>query len=89
MAGRDPLAAARARLLKLKAEHEAGKLDARRYDESRRVVEREIGALLLAAEPEPPSAPAPTRTSGQLVGVLSLAVLALAAFGYWQTGSPS
>src|SRR5690242_9336772 len=83
MARRDPLAAARARLLQLKAEHEAGKLGARRYDEERRAVEREIGALLVADEP------AAERPSGRLVGVLSLAVLALAVVGYSQTGAPS
>src|SRR5215213_1972506 len=83
MAERDPLAAARARLLQLKAEHEAGKLDDQRYDEARRAVEREIGAHLLAGEP------APARPSRRLVGVLALAVLALAALGYWQTGAPS
>ena len=83
MARRDPLAAARARLLQLKAEHDAGKLDARRYDEERRKVEREIGASLLTDEPKPP------RPSRRLVGGLSLAILALAVFGYSQTGAPS
>jgi len=82
MAKRDPLAAARARLLQLKAEHDAGKLDNRRYDEARSAVEREIGALLVAGDP------VPARPSLRLVGVLVLGVLALAAVGYWQTGAP-
>jgi cytochrome c-type biogenesis protein CcmH len=84
MAARDPLAAARARLLQLKAAHDAGKLDAKRYDEARRVVEHDIGTLLLAAD-----APAPVRPSRRLVGVLALAVVALAGVGYWKTGAPS
>jgi cytochrome c-type biogenesis protein CcmH len=83
MARRDPLAAARARLLQLKAEHDAGKINARRYDEERRKVEQEIGASLIADEPQAP------RPSRRLVGVLSLAVVALAVVGYWQTGAPS
>src|SRR5206468_1861362 len=84
MAAVDRLAAARARLRQLKAEHEAGKLDDRRYDEARRAVEREIGEGLLA---EPPAAsPRPSRS---LVALLSVFVVALAGVGYWQTGSPS
>src|SRR4051794_5914153 len=84
MAARDPLASARARLLKLKAEHDAGKLDARRYEEARSAVEREIGALLIAGDE-----PAPARPSRRLLGVLAVGVLALAVAGYWKTGSPS
>ena len=83
MARRDPLAAARARLLQLKAEHDAGAIDARRYGEERRKIEHEIGAALLTDEPKPP------RPSRRLVAVLSLAVVALAVFGYSQTGAPS
>ncbi|HEX4232930.1 MAG TPA: tetratricopeptide repeat protein [Caldimonas sp.] len=84
MIARDPLAAARARLLQLKADHVAGKLDARRFDEARRVIEHDIGTLLLAAD-----APAPARPSGRLVGALAFAVLAVAGVGYWKTGAPS
>lgn len=84
MATVDPLAAARARLLKLKAQHDAGKLDDRRYDEARRAVEREIGEGLLAGKDT-----ASSRPSRALVAVLSLFVVALAGVGYWQTGSPS
>jgi cytochrome c-type biogenesis protein CcmH len=83
MARRDPLAAARARLLQLKAERDAGAIDAHRYDEGRRKIEHEIGAALLTDEPKPP------RPSRRLVAVLSLAVVALAVFGYSQTGAPS
>jgi cytochrome c-type biogenesis protein CcmH len=79
-----PLAAARARLLQLKAEHAAGRLDDQRYDEERRVIEREIGEGLLAGTDA-----ASTRPSRTLVAVLALFVVALAAVGYWQTGSPS
>lgn len=86
MAARDPLAAARARLLQLKAERDAGKLDARRYDQARRAVEHDIGALLLAADAP---MPAPARPSRRLVGVLALAVVVIAAVGYWKTGAPS
>jgi cytochrome c-type biogenesis protein CcmH len=83
MARRDPLAAARARLLQLKAAHDAGTIDARRYDEERRKVEQEIGAALIAEEPKT------VRPSRRLVAVLSLAVVALAVVGYSQTGAPS
>ena len=83
MARQDPLAAARARLLRLKAEHDAGKIDGRRYDDERRKVEHEIGALLMTDAPKPP------RPSRRLVAVLSLAVLSLAVFGYSRTGAPS
>jgi cytochrome c-type biogenesis protein CcmH len=80
----DPLAAARARLRQLKADHEAGKLDDHRYDEARRAVEREIGEGLLAGQDA--ASPRPSRA---LVALLSAFVLALAGVGYWQTGSPS
>ena len=80
----DSLAAARARLRQLKAEHDAGRLDERRYDEARRAVEREIGEGLLAGQDAPSARP-----SRALVALLSLFVLALAGLGYWQTGSPS
>ena len=83
MARRDPLAAARARLLQLKAEHDAGTIDAKRYDEERRKIEHDIGASLMTEEPKAP------RPSRRLVAVLSLAVVALAVFGYSQTGAPS
>ncbi len=83
MAEHDPLAAARARLLRLKAAHAAGTLDARRYDNERSAIEREIGERLLAG------ADTVARPSRRLVALLSLAVLALAVVGYWQTGAPS
>ena len=83
MARRDPLAAARARLLQLKAAHDAGTIDAQRYDEERRKVEQEIGASLIAEEPKP------ARPSRRLVAVLAVGVVALAVFGYSQTGAPS
>lgn len=79
------LATAQARLLKLKADHEAGKLDEVRYAEQRRAVEHEIGELLMNTPP----ATAPVRPPAPLVAILVVAVLALAAVGYWQTGSPS
>ena len=79
------LATARARLLALEAEHDAGRLDDAAHDEQRRAVEREIGALLIGAE----AAPAATRPSAGLIALLSVAVLAVAGIGYWQTGSPS
>jgi len=80
----DPLAAARARLRELKAQHDAGKLDERAYDEARRAIERQIGEGLIASEEAPSSRP-----SRALVALLSLFVVALAGIGYWQTGSPS
>jgi cytochrome c-type biogenesis protein CcmH len=88
---RDPLAAARARLVQLQAQHDAGTLDARRYADERATLEREIGALLLAG-------PAPTSTASRALGArpsrglvasLVLIVVAVAAIGYSRTGSPS
>jgi cytochrome c-type biogenesis protein CcmH len=79
------LDAARARLLALKAEHDAGRLDDGGYAEQRRAVEREIGELLMSDQAATPAA----RPSARLVAVLAVAVLALAGLGYWQTGSPS
>nr|HET7859133.1 hypothetical protein [Caldimonas sp.] len=75
MARRDPLAAARARLLQLKAAHDAGTIDAQRYDQERRKVEQEIGASLIAEEPKA------ARPSRRLVAVLAVGVVALAVFG--------
>ena|SRR5690349_8648159 len=83
MARRDPLTAARARLLQLKAAHDAGKIDQRRYDAERRKIEHEIGASLIAEEPKT------VRPSRRLVAVLAIGVVALAVFGYSQTGAPS
>jgi len=83
MARRDPLAAARARLLQLKKAHDLGTIDAARYAEERRRIEHEIGASLIAEEPKT------VRPSRRLVAVLSLGVVALAVFGYTQTGAPS
>jgi cytochrome c-type biogenesis protein CcmH len=79
------LVAARARLLALKAEHDAGRLDQASYGEQRRAVEHEIGELLMAGQ----TAVAPVRPPARLVAILAVAVLAVAAIGYWQTGSPS
>ena len=79
------LATARARLLALKAEQDAGRLEDAAHDEQRRTIEREIGELLICGE----AAPAAARPSARLVALLSVAVLAIAGVGYWQTGSPS
>jgi cytochrome c-type biogenesis protein CcmH len=77
------LATARGRLLQLKSRHEAGTLDAAAYESERRAVEREIGEHLIG------SASTKARPSGRLVAGLAVAVLAVAAAGYWKTGSPS
>ncbi len=77
------LATARGRLLQLKSLHDAGTLDAARYDSERRAVEREIGEHLLRG------GEAKARPSRRLVAGLTVAVLAVAAAGYWKTGSPS
>ena len=84
MARTDPLAAARARLLKLKAQHDAGTLDDARYDEARRAVEREIGEGLVGG-----AVATSVRPSLGLVALIAVFVIALAGIGYWQTGSPS
>jgi cytochrome c-type biogenesis protein CcmH len=80
----DPLAAARARLRELKAQHDAGTLDDKAYDEARGAIERQIGEALLTSADAPASRP-----SRGLVASLSAFVVALACIGYWQTGSPS
>jgi cytochrome c-type biogenesis protein CcmH len=77
------LAATRDRLQQLKSRHDAGTLVAAAYESERRVVEREIGEHLLA------TAPANAKPSRRLVGALTVLVLAIAAAGYWKTGSPS
>ena len=84
MATVDPLAAARARLRELKAQHDAGKLDDGAYDKARQAIERQIGEALLTAPEEVPA----SRPSRSLVAALSVFVVALAGIGYWQTGSP-
>lgn len=81
----DFFATARGRLVQLKALHDAGTLDAATYENERRAVEREIGNHLADAT-------APDRTarpSRRLVAGLTLAVIAVAVSGYWETGSPS
>ena len=84
MAKVDPLAAARARLRELKAQHDAGTLDDSAYDKARRAIERQIGETLLVGQDA-----ASIRPSRALLALLSLFVVALAGIGYWQTGSPS
>ncbi|MEP7302532.1 MAG: tetratricopeptide repeat protein [Caldimonas sp.] len=85
------MAGARARLLRLKARHDAGKLDDRRYDDARRAIEREISDALLAgdaAPPPPPPPPPPPRPSRRLVAALGLFAATIAVAGYWLTGTP-
>ena len=84
MAAVDPLAAARARLRELKAQHDAGTLDDSAYDKARQAIERQIGEALLVGQDA-----AASRPSRALLALLSVFVVALAGIGYWQTGSPS
>jgi cytochrome c-type biogenesis protein CcmH len=77
------LATARGRLLQLGSMRDAGTLDAERYETERRAVEREIGEHLLAG------GKAAAKPSHRLVGGIAVVVLAIAAIGYWKTGSPS
>ena len=77
------LATARGRLQQLDALRDTGALDAAHYDSQRRAVEREIAEHLLDA------APAAARPSRRLWGGVAVFVLAIAALGYWKTGSPS
>jgi cytochrome c-type biogenesis protein CcmH len=78
------LVAARDRLQKLKQRHDAGTLGAKQYEAERRAIEQDIADRLLAG-----SAPAAARPSHRLVASLAALVLAVAAAGYWATGSPS
>jgi cytochrome c-type biogenesis protein CcmH len=80
----DPLAAARARLRELKAQHDAGTLDDNAYVKARQAIERQIGEDLLVGQEA-----ATSRPSRALLALLSVFVVALAGIGYWQTGSPS
>jgi len=80
----DPLAAARARLRELKAQHDAGTLDDNAYVKARQAIERQIGEDLLVGQEA-----ATSRPSRALLALLSVFVVALAGVGYWQTGSPS
>jgi len=83
----DPvLADARDRLRRLKASNLAGTLAAAKYESERRTVEREIGDHLVAGIVDVDASGRPSRS---LVGAIAVAVLALAAAGYWKTGSPS
>ena len=75
---------ARTRLLALKASRDAGKLDAAAYETQRHAVERELGDHLLGDAGEPAARP-----SLGLISSVVVAVLAIAAVGYWKTGSPS
>ncbi len=77
------LATARGRLVQLKSRLDAGTLDAAGFERERRLVEHEIGEHLLGSDE------AKARPSGRLVAGLVVAVLAVAAAGYWKTGSPA
>ncbi|MDQ2927350.1 MAG: tetratricopeptide repeat protein [Caldimonas sp.] len=77
------LATARGRLQQLGSMRDAGTLDAKHYERERRTIEREIGEHLLGR------AETRAKPSRRLVGGLAVMVLAIAAIGYWKTGSPS
>ena len=78
------LAGARERLRHLDADLDAGRIDAERYDQERRGIEREIGEHLTRS----PAADR-ARPSVGLVAGLTATVLAVALAGYMATGSPS
>ncbi|MDQ2735628.1 MAG: hypothetical protein M3Y55_11720, partial [Pseudomonadota bacterium] len=77
------LATARGRLQQLGSMRDAGTLDAEHYESERRTIEREIGEHLLGR------AETQAKPSRRLIGGLAATVLAIAAIGYWKTGSPS
>ncbi|MEO8080423.1 MAG: c-type cytochrome biogenesis protein CcmI [Caldimonas sp.] len=85
MASVDPMVVARARLRRLKARNDAGKLDDRRYEDARRAIEREISDALLAGDAASSPSPRPSR---RLMAALGLFVAAIAVAGYWLTGTP-
>jgi cytochrome c-type biogenesis protein CcmH len=82
----DTIESLRDQLLKLKSLHDSGALDAQAYDAARTVAERRL-ADLVTSGPATPSAPAP-RAPRRLVAALAAGVLAVAAGGYWWTGTP-
>ena len=90
MKGEDRIAAARSKLLALKARHDAGTIEAAQYDVQRSRIEREIGDALVAgpdaAAPEPDGT---RRPSKRLLAGTAAFVLAVAAAGYAFTGSPT
>ena len=91
------IAAARRRLLALKARHEAGTIEAAQYDVERSRIEREIGDAIVGAPAEPAEPVAATeaaasaagRPSKRLVAGTALFVFAVAIGGYALTGSPT
>ena len=78
------LADARDRLRRLDAELDSGRIDAERYEQERRSIEREVGEHLTRSPADRPSRP-----SRALVAGLAALVLAVAIGGYLTTGSPS
>jgi cytochrome c-type biogenesis protein CcmH len=97
------LSTLRRQLAQLKELHEAGVLPAEQYEASKAPLERQVidlvvnGAVEVGATPPPPaaapvhvpaSAPAAPGPSLRLMSLLGVAVVAVAAAGYWWMGSP-
>ncbi|HZV91969.1 MAG TPA: c-type cytochrome biogenesis protein CcmI [Caldimonas sp.] len=78
------LASARKRLAELRVRRDAGTLAAADYEVQRRAIEREMSEHLLADVDS-----AAVRPSARLWAGVAVFVLAVAAAGYWKTGSPS
>ena len=84
----DAISRLRQQLQQLKAQRDSGALSAQAYEAAKAPLERQLlDQVLEAPAAGPIAAPAPRPSTG-LVGLLSVAVLVVAAVGYGFTGSP-
>ncbi|OGB01767.1 MAG: c-type cytochrome biogenesis protein CcmI [Burkholderiales bacterium RIFCSPHIGHO2_12_FULL_69_20] len=84
----DAISRLRQQLQQLKAQRDSGALSAQAYEAAKAPLERQLlDQVLDAPAPSPVAPPAPRPSTG-LVGLLSVAVLVVAAVGYGFTGAP-
>lgn len=88
----DDITQLRLQLKQLKAQRDSGAINAKAYATAKASLERQLLDQVLeaplAGKGGAPVASATPRPSGRLVGLLSVAVLAVAGIGYGLTGSP-
>jgi len=83
----DDVPALRKQLQQLAELHTSGALSDAAYQESRAKLERRLVDLVMSA-PGAAAETSPQRVPGKLLSLLAVAVLVIAAAGYWWTGSP-
>ena len=83
----DDVPALRKQLQQLAELHTRGALSDAAYQESRAKLERRLVDLVMSA-PGAAAEPSSVRVPGKLLSLLAVAVLVIAAAGYWWTGSP-